>query len=194
MKNKTDQYYINKILEGDIKAFEVIIERYQDWVFTIIKRIINSREEAEEIAQDVFLKAFRSLDKYKGTSKFSSWLYRIAYNTAISSTRRKKLTASAIDDNIIENYTENDISDDINTLSNDEQKGFLEKALAELSSEEQIIIRLFYMNENSVEEIAQVCNLSVSNVKVKLHRTRKKLHMLIQNQIERKNKISENVL
>ena len=83
MEQNTDQHYIQKTLKGDTRAFSVLIDRYQDFVFTIVLRIVKIREEAEEVAQDVFLKAFDSLEGYRGESKFSTWLYSIAYPKSV---------------------------------------------------------------------------------------------------------------
>lgn len=92
-----DLYFIDKIIAGDTESYAIIVNRHKDMVFTIVNRILRSREDAEEIAQDVFLKAFQSLQKFKREAKFSTWLYRIAYNTAISKTRKKKINVIVVE-------------------------------------------------------------------------------------------------
>ena len=77
-----DEYYIDLIINGDTNAFEVLVDRYKDMVFTLTLRILKNREEAEEAAQDTFMKTYKSLSRFKGDSKFSTWIYKIAYNTS----------------------------------------------------------------------------------------------------------------
>lgn len=182
---KEDKHDIERVLNGDVNAFTSLVRRHQNWVFTIALRITGNREDAEEIAQDVFLKAYRSLKTYKGSSKFSTWLYSIAYNTAISKTRKKKITSSALEDAVVENYTENEIIEDLSVLSKDEQMLYAEKVMDRLSPESYLMVKLFYLNGNSTEEISAITGLSLSNVKVKLHRTRKKMYQLLHEMLEK---------
>lgn len=171
-----DLYYIDKVLGGDTAAFTELVNRHKEMVFTITNRILKSREDAEEIAQDVFLKVFQSLDKFKREAKFSTWVYRIAFNTAISKTRKKNLELLAIDEQMIENYTFDEIVDDTGELSLDDKKKYYEIALKKISEEDNLLLTMFYMEEQSIEDISEITGLSVSNVKVKLHRTRKRLY------------------
>lgn len=141
--------------------------------------MVRNREDAEELAQDVFLKAFRSLSSFKGDCSFSTWIYRIAYNTAISGLRKKKYEFIAIEESQIENVPEEEIGE---ALGREELSGQLEKldaALAQLPTDERALILLFYMKEKSVEELVSITGLSTSNVKIRLYRIRKKLLMLL---------------
>lgn len=90
MHHLEDQDIIQLVLQGQQNAFAILVERYQHFVFTITMRYVNEREQAEELSQDIFLKAYRSLNNYKGKSKFSTWLYTIVHTTCLSSLRRKK--------------------------------------------------------------------------------------------------------
>lgn len=179
MKQKEDSYYIDRILEGDHAAFDYLINRHKDWVFTIVLRIVKIREDAEEIAQDVFIKAFQSLDTFKNDAKFSTWLYRIAFNTAISKIRKKKIETSPMDETLVENYTQDELVEDLSQMNSDEQKILIEQALEKLNDDENLIIRLFYQKSATVADIAEITGLSEANVKVKLHRIRKKLHTIL---------------
>jgi RNA polymerase sigma factor (sigma-70 family) len=76
MTNFNDQYYINKIIEGDSNVFAVLVDQYKDLVFSLALKMLKNREEAEEVAQDTFVKVFKSLNKFKGDSKFSTWIYK----------------------------------------------------------------------------------------------------------------------
>lgn len=179
MMQQKDLYYIDKVLNGNTEAFAVLVNRHKDMVFTIVNRILKSREDAEEIAQDVFLKAFQSLQKFKREAKFSTWLYRIAYNTAISKTRKKKIEVSAIDESIVENYTFDEIIEELDEFSLDVKRKYFENALKKIPEEDGLLLSMFYLEEQSIEQISEISGLSVSNVKVKLHRIRKKLYQTI---------------
>lgn len=176
MAFREDNFYIERIRQGDSAAFTQIVEKHKDLVYTIVLRILQNREDAEEIAQDVFIKAYKALDKFEGKSKFSTWLYRIAYNAAISKTRKKGLKTADLEDELIQNYSEDTFGEDLTQMSGEEQQRMLNKALSGLSGDENLLITLYYKNENSVEEISGITGLTESNVKVKLHRIRKKLY------------------
>ena len=179
MKFRKDNYYIDRILKGDNNAYASLVNKHKNLVFTIAVKILKNREDAEELAQDVFIKAFEVLNTFKKESKFSTWLYRIAFNMAVSKTRKKKLPTVNLETEIIENFSIDDIVPDMQELSNEEQKNCIEKALKVLPYEENIIITLFYYDDKSIEEISEITSLTVSNVKVKLHRIRKKLYSII---------------
>jgi len=179
MKFRKDNYYIDRILKGDANAYASLVNKHKNLVFTIAVKILKNREDAEELAQDVFIKAFEVLNTFKKESKFSTWLYRIAFNMAVSKTRKKKLPTVNLETEIIENFSIDDIVPDMQELSNEEQKNCIEKALKVLPYEENIIITLFYYDDKSIEEISEITSLTISNVKVKLHRIRKKLYSII---------------
>ncbi|MEG0647327.1 MAG: RNA polymerase sigma factor, partial [Bacteroides sp.] len=134
---------------------------------------------AEELVQDVFLKAFRSLHTYKGDCRFSTWLYRIAYNTAVSSTRKRKHEFLYIEESTIYNVPD-EVADSVFGITEDEERIILlTQAIDRLTVEEKALITLFYYEEKSIEETGEILNLSQANVKVRLHRTRKKLYVLM---------------
>ena len=91
MQAKEDSYYISSILAGNISDFSILVDKYKDMVYTLAYRIVGNREDAEELAQDVFVKVYRSLKNFRGKSKFSTWLYSITYNTSISKVRKKQI-------------------------------------------------------------------------------------------------------
>ena len=101
MRFESDSYYIEKVLNNDVAAFSKLIDKHKEMVFTVAVRILRNREDAEEIAQDTFIKAYKSLKTFKRESKFSTWLYRIAYNAAISKTRKKRLQTVDLDYEVI---------------------------------------------------------------------------------------------
>ncbi|MCX6277394.1 MAG: sigma-70 family RNA polymerase sigma factor [Bacteroidetes bacterium] len=176
MKYHDDNYYIDRVLSGDVSAYAQLVAKHKNLVFSIALKILNNREDAEEIAQDCFLKVFHALKTFERKSKFPTWLYRIVYNAAISKTRKKKPDLVPMDDYVIHNYSEKDVSEGIYDIDPDIQKALIEKAMSKLSDDESLLITLFYHGENSIEEISGITGLTMSNVKVRLHRIRKKLH------------------
>ena len=166
---------VKHILDGDTNLFSQLLVRYQRPVHSLIRQIIPCREDAEELTQDVFIKAFKSLEKFRGDCSLSTWLYRIAYNTAISATRKKTYSFPDIDETFLNNIPD-DYVDGILEKAEDEallQK--LESAIDMLDIESKTLISLYYNEDKPVNEIAEIMQLSPENVKVKLFRTRKKL-------------------
>jgi RNA polymerase sigma factor (sigma-70 family) len=176
MKFLDDNETIEKVLNGDVSAYASLVEKHKNLVFSIVLKIVNNREDAEEIAQDTFLKAYQSLKTFERKSKFSTWLYRIAYNSAISKTRKKRIEMVAIEESVITNYSPDEVSRNMGEQEENDRQLILEKALRQLPEEDNLLITLFYKNENSVDDISEITGLSVSNVKVRLHRIRKKLY------------------
>ncbi|NDV59523.1 RNA polymerase sigma factor [Bacteroides sp. 519] len=179
MNSKEEKLYIKRILDGETELYACFLESYSRSIYSLVIQIVSSAEDAEEIVQDVFLKAFKSLYTYRGDSSFSTWLYRIAYNMAIGFTRKKKHDFLAIEESIINNVPD-DKADSVLFPSEDEEKIMeLTAAIEKLTPEEKAIITLFYYEEKSIDETAEITKLSVANVKVRLHRIRKKLYVLL---------------
>jgi len=176
MKYQDDNHYIERVLNGDTAAYASLVAKHKNLVFSIALKILNNREDAEEIAQDSFLKAFQSLKSFERKSKFSTWLYRIVYNAAISKTRKKKLELIPMDNYIIHNYADDNPDRGTETIEAEEKKVLMEKALELLPGEDNLLITMFYKGDNSIEDISDITGLSVSNVKVRLHRIRKKIY------------------
>ena len=176
MDKNSDQIYIDKVLQGETNAFAYLINKYKDMAYTVAIKIVKSHEDAEEVAQDSFLKAYEKLDSFKGNSKFSTWLYTIVYRNSITKIRKKKITTSDIDDYVMDNYSEGSEFPQIEAIKNGEQQKYVREAIDRLPEKDALLITLFYMNESSIEEIEQITNLTQSNIKVKLFRARKKLN------------------
>lgn len=189
MEYPGDNFYIEKVLNRDTSAYAHIVNRHKDMAFTIAVRILKNREDAEEITQDAFMKAYGSLNKFKQKSKFSTWLFSIVYNAAISRTRKKQLEMLPVDDHIIENYTFDDITTGINEIDEEEQKKFINNAIAKLPETESVLITLYYKEENTIDQISEIVGMSSSNVKVKLHRIRKKLLTEFNGYIKKKEEV-----
>lgn len=177
MTRKGDYYYIDQVIAGDTASFAPLVERYQDMVYSVIIKIVHKSHLAEEISQDVFIKAFQSLQGFQKKAQFSTWLYRIAFNAAVSHARKAKIEISSIDDKMMNNFPQTEVQDNVMGLNEKEQKVLIEKALSTLNEVDRVLVELFYLKEKSIEDITQITDLSNSNVKVKLHRIRKKLYI-----------------
>lgn len=179
MTKNTDHFLIEKTLAGDTSAFGELVERYQNFVFTIALRIVKHREEAEEVAQDSFIKAFDSLVSFRGEAKFSSWLYRIVYHKSLDRIKKNKRAQSF---QFIEEVTSNDldgIENGLDFMLLEERKEMIGRCINELSGTDAVLIELYYFEELSIKEIVQITGLTEDNIKIKLYRGRKKLFNLL---------------
>ncbi|WP_373059766.1 RNA polymerase sigma factor [Zunongwangia sp. H14] len=179
MNQYTEEYYIDKAVHGDTRAFGVLVEKYQDYIFTIVYRMLKVREEAEEVAQDAFLKAFEALPGFRGESKFSSWLYRIAYRKALDRIRKNSRHTSL---ELIEEITADDatkLESGLEVMLEQERSEIIQKCLLKLPEQDAAIVTLYYFEEQPVKEIAGITGLTEDNVKVKLYRSRKALFSLL---------------
>ena len=179
-----DQKIINQILEGDSSAFSVLVDNYKDLVFTLAMRMIKNREEAEEVSQDTFIKVYKSLNKFKGNSKFSTWIYRVAYNTCLDRLKKLKREYNVV---AIDEFTEHQVKTLDNALDKmeaQEHKQKIQECLQLLPSDDSFLLTLYYFEDQSLEEISKVVGLTANNVKVKLFRSRKKLTSILIEQLE----------
>jgi RNA polymerase sigma-70 factor (ECF subfamily) len=176
MEAKEDQIYIERVLKGDTNAFSHLINKYKNMVFTLVVKIVKNREDAEEVAQDSFIKAYQKLDSFKGDSKFSTWLYTIAYRNALTKVRKKKLETTDIDSYVMDNHKDDHDFPQLEAIKNNEQEKYVKQAIENLGETDSLLITLFYLNDNSIEEIQEITEMSQSNVKVRLFRARKKLY------------------
>ncbi|MBS2213980.1 sigma-70 family RNA polymerase sigma factor [Carboxylicivirga mesophila] len=180
MSDPNDIKLIKLVRAGDVSAFAQIIEKYQHMAYTLANSIVKNHQEAEEVAQDAFFKAYKSLDKFKGDAEFSTWLYRIVYNTAISKIRSRKAETITLESQEVDKQNTFNFADNLNRLERQERKVILKRALKELKEEDAFIIILYYYKEQSIEEIEKATGLSKSNIKVKLHRGRKQLQQTLE--------------
>ena len=179
MQQQEELELIRRIVNGETDLYAILARRYGRVVYTLVSRIVGCAEDAEELAQDVFLKAFRNLHRFNGRSSFPTWLFRIAYNTAISSVRKKRYEFLAIEETTLENVSEEEITNLFGQTESTEQVQRLEVALEQLLPDERALILLFYWKEKTIEELVSITGLTASNIKVKLHRIRKKLFVLL---------------
>jgi RNA polymerase sigma factor (sigma-70 family) len=173
-------YLIDQVLAGNINAFTQIVDRHKDRAFNLAWRICCNREEAEEVAQDAFLKAFRALGSFRKQSSFPTWLYRIVYNTAVSHIRLKKKELLSLEEFPAEaaDFSAAGISDE--EAETEYRRSLINFAFLRINEEERVLITLHYFEEMSTEEISEVTGITKANVKVKLFRARQKMYRIIE--------------
>ena len=176
MEIKDDIWYLNKVLNGDTQCFTYFVDKYKNVVFSIALKVLRNREDAEELAQESFIKAYKSLHTFKGTAQFSTWLYRITYNNCISEVRKRKLKFVSADDVQLPDEPEEMNFDGIPA---ENRAKYVKAALDKLPQDEYTLILLYYFEDKTVDEIAAITKMTDSNVKVKLFRARKKLQTFL---------------
>lgn len=172
----SDRELIDQIRAGRVAAYRTLVDSYRDYVYTIAYRILGNREDAEEVAQDSFIKAFKGLNAFQGQAKFSTWIYRIAMNTAISYKRKRKVAVETIED--YKQFDRGEISN-MHQYQRLEQKKFLQLALNTLLPDDVSVLTLFYFKELSLDEMSEITGIGVNTLKVKLFRARKRLSIAL---------------
>jgi RNA polymerase sigma-70 factor, ECF subfamily len=171
MKNLSDLEVIESVKQGNHSDFSIIIDRYKNKAFSLLKRMLKNDMDAEEILQDCFLKAFKSLDSFRNESKFSTWFYKIVYNSALTRLSAKKIKIES-EMTSLEDHKKLVSEYDFRTAEKEDISRFIQSAIEELPVNYAAVINMFYLEEMSCQEISEVMKISVSNVKVMLHRSR----------------------
>ena len=182
MTDQNEARLVKRAKQGDMHAFEELILQHEKIVYNVALRMMNHSEDAKDISQEVFLKAYRNIGNFDERSQFSTWIYRIAYNEATSALRKKDKELLSFDDRMWNSLSDKEIDEELDT-ENEMQIQKLQQALTQLKPDEQALVTLFYEEEKNIEEIAYIFHLTESNVKVKLHRIRKKLCNLMKEEI-----------
>ena len=178
--NKIDDiYYIEAVKKGDVAAFSFLVERYQRMVYSLALKLLKNTEDAEEMAQDTFIKAFQKLNMYEGKSKFSTWLYSITYNASISELRKRRIQFSSLEDQQLSDQDEMKMHDYFSETKKEDQERYLNLALGKLPEDDQVLVTLYYYESQSMDEISIITGLTTSNIKVKIHRARKRMFALL---------------
>ncbi len=183
MNQPSDTYYIGEVLKGNLNAFSILVDRYKSFVYTITYRVVKNEVDAEEVAQETFIKAYQSLKSYKGASKFSTWLYTIAYRKSLDYLKKYKKEVSYSVLETIQDINEIEVDNALKDIEEEERKTIIANSIKELPPDEAVIITLYYYEEKSIKEIVEITNLKADNVKVKLYRSRKKLHSILKHYI-----------
>lgn len=179
MDNFDDQQYICRVRQGDTKAFAALVNQYKDLVFTLSLKMLKDREEAEEVAQDTFVKIHQALNKFNGTSKFSTWIYKVTFNTCLDRLKKNKRSQRAAQP---VHAIEGESLPSLNILDSIEErdrKKMIRDCLDRLPGEDSFLLTLYYFDEMSMEEIATIIGINANNVKIRLFRSRKKFAALL---------------
>lgn len=165
---------LKRIQAGDRLAYKELVNRHKDYAFTVAYRILNSREDAEEIAQDAFLQVFKSINTFNFEAKFTTWFYRIVFNAALMQKRKTRIFTEDIDVSAQASMVSN-LSDSSEDVRKNERQYAIKQAMQQLQADDVLLITLFYLQEQSLDEIAAITQISAETAKVKLHRARKRL-------------------
>lgn len=184
MSTISDQHYIDKILQGDTNAFAVLVDRYKNMIFSLALQMVKNREEAEEVSQDTFIKIYSSLSKFKGDSKFSTWAYKVAYNTCLDRLKKNKKEDLNISIDEFSSHLIKTMDNALSALEDKERKQTIQNCLNLLPREENFLLTLFYFEDQNLEEIGKIMGITANNVKVKLFRSRQKLAVILKKQLE----------
>ncbi|MDO5571101.1 MAG: sigma-70 family RNA polymerase sigma factor [Bacteroidales bacterium] len=182
MEKLSDTYLISRIADGEISCFAIIVDRYKNFLLTLIVRIVDNKEDAKDILQEVFISVYKNLDKFHQESSFSTWIYRIAYNASINFLRKNNISFIDIDQIELENSQDSFI-DNNESLKKENLYIALDNAIKKLAPSEKALVILFYRQEKSIAQCGEILSMSESNIKVKLHRIRKKLSVLMNQEI-----------
>ncbi len=185
MKYREDSFYIEKALAGNLPAYGVLIEKHSMLAYTLAFRIVKNHEDAEEIAQDAFMKGYHSLHVFRQEAKFTTWLYKIIFTTAMSRFRKKQLEYQSMSDREDQFLNEVSEPDGLELLHKDERKKIISEAISQLKEDEGVVLTLFYMNEANIREIEEITGFTASNIKILLHRGRKSLLMELKKSLKR---------
>lgn len=184
MSTIPDQHYIDRILQGETNLFAVLVDRYKDMIFTLSLKMVKNREEAEEAAQDTFIKVYHSLSKFKGDSKFSTWIYKISYNNCLDRLKKNKKEDLNISIDEFSSHLVKTMDNALSALEDKERKQAIQNCLNLLPREDNFLLTLFYFEDQNLEEIGKIMNINANNVKVKLFRSRQKLTVILKKQLE----------
>jgi len=173
---KDDARLIDEVLSGDTAAFGQLALKYQDRLFNTVMHVVRCREEAEDVVQDAFVQAFVKLETFQRASAFYTWLYRIAFNVAVSRNRRRRPEVSVEQTRELTGDEPMDAGDGPgDRIQQQECVGQVQAALAQLSEQHRAILVLREMDGFCYEEIADVLDLPVGTVRSRLHRARLQL-------------------
>lgn len=169
-----EQRLIVRILEGHAEDYGYFLERYGGEVFAIVSRLVPNREDAEELTQDAFVRAYSRLDSFIGRSSFSTWVCRIAYTVAVSWLRKKRIKYLSIDDHPHASDAEVD-----EVLDDESRLDELRHAISLLKPDEQMLLELFYFESRPLADIAYILDVEPGTIATRLHRIRRKLYSLM---------------
>ena len=179
----SDELLIEQARSGRQTAFAMLVKRYEQYAFTLALRFVKNREDAHEVAQDAFLRAFRYLPDFRGDAKFTTWLYKIIYSTALNFLRKQNPDIQSLDDEDRPlKLPDSGVPDASQAMEQNDRNAAVQRAIQMLSPDDSGIITLFYLYEHSLEEICQIMGMTMTNAKTKLCRARQRLKVIVEGQ------------
>lgn len=172
MDARTDEEIIGLVLNGDVQAFRHLIDRHTGIAYSTAFAVTRNHEDAEEIVQDSFLKAFSALGSFQGRSRFSTWLFRIVYHRALNHIEKSKHYKTNMDLDFIAEKGDVLIPQDREKLIHKDQELYIGKALEKLSVPDRLALSLYYLDEKSQQEISVLTGWSLAATKLRIHRAR----------------------
>lgn len=170
ISEKQETEWIDRVLTGDTRAYAELVDAYTSFAFTIAVKVVGNRADAEEVAQDSFIKAFQALRHFNRQARFSTWLYRIVFNAAVSFKRRHKHVFADIEKvYVADGYSVQ------GHLQEQDQARFIQRALDQLNEADRLAVQLYYIKEFSIQEVAGLMGQNENTVKVRIHRARHRL-------------------
>lgn len=176
-----DNIYINRVLDGDINAFEFLIKKYQNQSYSIAISIVKNHELAKDVVQESFIKAYTSLKNFRRESKFSTWFFKILINTALKLVQNEKRLDKVPMDSVVEIEDRRALNDSIKQLEKSDLKKLINEVFELLPSKEAMILQLYYIEDMNINEIVTVTSLSKNYIKVLLHRGRNGFYDILKN-------------
>ena len=183
--NGDDQRLIADCLKGRTAAFGELVRRYQDRLYNTVYRLVGSAEDAQDVVQEAFLHAYQSLDRFKGDSRFFTWLYRIAVNSAISLKRKQRVVVSIRlgregQGGPAEPLDNSEFSQPGRPLERAEEERRIQLALSRMSPEHRAVLILKDMEEQKYEDMAEILQVPIGTIRSRLHRARLELRTLLE--------------
>jgi len=175
MEHPDEPECIRRILKGNHAVYGILVDRYKTLAYSIALKVLGNVEDAEDVAQESFIKAYQQLHRFEGKAKFSTWLYTIVYRAALAKAQLSKVNAFSISEQFRENFTNDHSVPQLTLMKEDDDKRCVQDAINKLPKTEALLVMLYYINENSISEIQEITGFSTANIKIKLFRARKKL-------------------
>lgn len=185
MTTNKETNLIQKIRDGNTHAFSELVDAYKNLVYTLVYRMLRSREEAEEVSQDTFIKIFKSLPHFKGDSKLSTWIYKVAYNTCLDRIKQNKRNKTFVDIDHVKDVAFVSMNNALDKMLQEERKELIKKCLNLLPSNDVGLLTLFYFEEQSLAEMEKTLDIPISTIKVQLFRARKKFAKVLEKNLEK---------
>jgi len=183
MKALPDQYYIGCVLDGEVSAYRFLVERYKRMVYSIALKLLGNARDAEDAAQDSFIKAYEQLHTFEGKAKFSTWLYSLTYRLCLNKLKELQRELTFLADELVKQEAE-DVAGLPGQFTEQERERIVKEAIDALPPQEGLLVLLYYYEEKSVREIEQITSLAASNIKIKLFRARKVLERKLSHLLE----------